>query len=286
MDWLARMNGALDYIEDHLGGEIDYRALAAQAGRSPFHLQRMFPFITDITLSDYIRRRRLSMAAVALQDGERVLEVALRYGYESPESFSRAFRRLHGVPPSAIGSGVTVKCYPRLSFQITIKGEAAMNYRIEEKEPFAMHGVARRIDRTGGNNFKEIPRFWQECYRDGTMDRLARALGLPENATLHAGLYDFSDTAFSYMIGGLGEGAAPNGYETLAAPAATWAIFTTDEHGEEEIVERIQTMTKRVFSEWFPSSGYEHAEAPEFEMYHCRGEGRFYSEVWVPVVKK
>lgn len=286
MDWLDQVNGAMDYIEDNLTGEIRYEELARRMACSTFHFQRMFPYLTGIPLSEYIRRRRLSMAAEELQRGGRVLDVALRCGYESPESFSRAFRRLHGISPSEVKDGVAVKCYPRLSFQISIKGETALNFRIEEKGPFTMHGVTAVIDKTDGNNFLTIPQFWQQCYADGTVARLLKELCGSEYGCLHAGMYGFQDSTFTYMIGALGDMPAPAGCETLQAPAATWAIFRTEDHPDEKTVECIQTLTKRIFSEWFPSSGYQHENAPEFEMYHANADGTFYSEVWIPVVKK
>lgn len=120
MDWFERMNGAMSYIEDHLASEIDYEEAARIACCSSYHFQRMFSFITDVTLSEYIRRRRLTLAAFELQKGSgRVIDVALKYGYDSPNSFTRAFQSLHGVTPSlARDEGVQLKAYPRMSFQL------------------------------------------------------------------------------------------------------------------------------------------------------------------------
>jgi AraC family transcriptional regulator len=130
MDWLARMNNAMEYIETHLSEAIDYDQVAGIACCSTYHFQRMFSFITNVPLAEYIRRRRLTLAAFELQNtGVKVLDIALKYGYESPEAFSRAFKKMHGVAPmSARDNGVSLKAYPRLSFHISIRGDEEMNY--------------------------------------------------------------------------------------------------------------------------------------------------------------
>ena len=136
MDMLMKMNAALDYIEKNLTAEIDFLTVAQQAGCSSYNFQRMFSFVTDVSLAEYIRRRRLTQAAVELQNsGAKVIDVAMKYGYDSLVSFARAFTNLHGITPSnAKQPGVELKAYPRISFQISIKGEKEMNYRIETKE--------------------------------------------------------------------------------------------------------------------------------------------------------
>ena len=138
MDWLENMNSAMDYIESHLADEISYDAIARLACCSTYHLKRMFPFITGVTLSEYIRRRRLTLAAFELQTGDsKVIDIAMKYGYDSPEAFARAFKSLHGILPGSVrDAGVPLKAYPRITFQIYIKGDTEMNYRIEEREAF------------------------------------------------------------------------------------------------------------------------------------------------------
>ena len=147
MDWLDRMNNAMNYIETHLTEDISFDEIARIAFCSTYHFQRMFSFITDVPLSEYIRRRRLTLAAFELQTGNaRVIDIALKYGYDSPKAFSRAFKNLHGIlPTSARNDGVMLKAYPRMNFRITIKGETEMNYRIEKKEKFDIFGVTTEI---------------------------------------------------------------------------------------------------------------------------------------------
>ncbi len=128
MDWLVRMNSAMEYIETNLADTISYDEIAHRACCSTYHFQRMFPFITGVTLSEYIRRRRLTLAAFELQTtGSKVIDVAMKYGYDSPEAFARAFKNLHGIMPiSARDTGVSLKAYPRMSFHISIKGDVEM----------------------------------------------------------------------------------------------------------------------------------------------------------------
>ena len=143
MEWIKQLNDTINYIEEHLTDEIDYGKLAQIACCSTFHYQRMFTYMAGIPLSEYIRRRKMSLAAVDLQSGEKVLDIALKYGYSSPTSFNRAFQGVHGVTPSAAKeAGVSLKAYSPISFKITIKGVEEMNYRIEVKEAIKK-GVAR-----------------------------------------------------------------------------------------------------------------------------------------------
>lgn len=290
MDWLDKMNSAMNYIEDHLDQEVDPAETAKRACCSVTHFQRMFSFVTGIHLSEYIRRRRLTLAAFELQEGyAKVIDIALKYGYDSPEAFSRAFKLLHGIMPTAArGKGIELKAYPRLSFHISIRGDVEMNYRIEEKQAFKMAGVAADMDCTNGKQYADIPKMWEAGLGDGSLERLGSHFGLdPEKDLLHAALHSFRERYFTYMIGAVVPPEADaGGYAVLEVPALTWAIFPTSEHTEEQTTEAIQAVWKRIFPEWFPTSGYEHADGPEFEMYYNLGNGRFQTEVWIPVVKK
>lgn len=296
MDWLERMNGAMDYIEGHLASDIDYEEAARIACCSSYHFQRMFSFITDVPLSEYIRRRRLTLAAFELQEnGTKVIDVAMKYGYDSPNSFTRAFQSLHGVTPSsARDKGVQLKAYPRMSFHITIKGDVEMNYKIEQKAAFKLFGVETIINMTNGSNFSEIPKFWEKCHQDGIIEKLDSF----EMPRYESGLCKVNSAmcyrntggdTFPYMIGIVdlnNKLKAPDGLTVVNIPACTWAIFRSEEHGFEDGAEKIQAVWKRIFPEWFPTSGYEHAESAELEMTYEKGNDRFFSEVWIPVVKK
>lgn len=287
MDWLVRMNNAMDYIEAHISERISYDEVARIACCSTYHFQRMFSFITDTPLSEYIRRRRLTLAAFELQTSDiKVIDIALKYGYESPEAFSRAFKNLHHVmPTSARNEGMALKAFPRISFHISIKGDNEMNYRIEQKENFKMFGASAEINAADGKPYIEIPAFWTKCISDGTVDRIRAAAGLEENAQIHGALYNFRDGVFSYMICYYEqEDGIPDGYQELSVPALTWAVFTTGLYPDGE--GDVQSIWKRIGPEWFPTSNYEHADGPEFEMTYYRGNNMYEMEVWIPVVKK
>lgn len=287
MDWLDRMNNAMEYIETHLSKAIDYDQVAKIACCSTYHFQRMFPFITNVPLSEYVRRRRLTLAAFELQQSDaRVIDIALKYGYESPEAFSRAFKKMHGVMPmSARDKGVTLKAYPRLSFHISIRGDEEMNYRIEEKQAFEMFGVSTVVNADGENPFIEIPAFWTKCISDGTVDRIRTAVGLGGNGQIHGILYNKQGEKFSYMIGYfLHQSSPPVGFEKLNIPPQTYAIFSTGLYPDGQ--SGIHELWKRIGGEWFPTCNYEFANRPEFEMTYDRGNNMYEMEVWIPVVNK
>ncbi len=287
MDWLDRMNNAMEYVETHLSEVIDFNQVARIACCSTYHFQRMFPFITDVSLSEYIRRRRMTLAAFELQQsGVKIIDIALKYGYESPEAFSRAFKKMHGVMPmSARDKGVSLKAYPKLSFHISIRGDVEVNYKIEEKQAFEMFGVSTVVNADGENPFIEIPAFWTKCISNGAVERIRTAAGLGENGQIHAVLYNKQDEKLSYMIGYfLPQSGLPEGFETLQIPPQTYATFSTGLYPDGQ--SGIHDLWKRIWEEWFPSSTYEAANGPEFEMTYERGNHVYEMEVWIPVVKK
>ena len=284
MDWLNRMNAVIDYIEEHLTGEISYDEIARLACTTTYHFQRMFPYVTGVTLSEYIRRRRLTDAAFMLQHtGAKVIDVALRYGYESQAAFTRAFKNLHGVTPAAVcDAGVSLKAYPRMSFQISIRGDVEMKYCIVDRPAFEMFGVVETIS-SQLDAFEAVPAFCRQCDNDGSVDEMNALLGRFHDAYLHAALYDFTEEGFQYMICYyLPEGMEiSEKFKKLSVPALTWAVFTMPGNIT------MQEFRRRIWSEWFPSSGYEQAEGPEFEMYYGQAaHGNAICEIWVPVQKK
>ncbi|MBD8497921.1 AraC family transcriptional regulator [Paenibacillus arenosi] len=287
MDWLNRMHRAMEYIETNLTETIDYDQVAKIACCSTYHFQRMFSFITDVPLSEYIRRRRLTLAAFELQKGSvKVIDVALKYGYESPEAFSRAFKKMHGIMPvSARDKGVSLKAYPRLSFHISIKGDVEMDYRIEDKQSFDMFGMSTTIHAEGDHPFIEIPAFWSRCISDGTVDRIRSAAGLGDNGQIHAVLYNHQGNVFSYMIGYFMPQSGLTGeFEQLTIPQQTYAIFPTGLYPDGH--SNIQELWKRIWAEWFPTCNYEPLNGPELEMTYSRGNNMYEMEVWIPVTKK
>lgn len=297
MDWLKRMNNAINYIENNLEGKVDYEKAAREAFSSVYSFQRAFSFIVDVTLSEYIRRRKMTLAAFELQNSDiKVIELALKYGYESPEAFTRAFQLLHGVTPTeARNTGVQLKAYPRISFQISIKGVSEMNYRIEKKEAFKVYGIERIFDAVSESISKEVPEFWSELLLNGEYDELAKSSGnYPESdkglCCVNA-ICDYRKTGestFPYMLCVVENPKSKIGkYKVVEVPASTWAIFTTEQYEiENDSGKSIQALNERIYSEWLPTSNYEKIDGYDLEMYYGDGNGKGHCEVWIRVVSK
>jgi len=292
MDWLMRMNRALDYIELNLTGKIELKEVAKCACCSSHQFQRMFSFITDVSLAEYIRRRRLTLAAIELQNSDlRVVDIAIKYGYESPVSFARAFQLLHGVNPAmAREEGTSLKAFPRLSFLISIKGEKAMNYRIETKESFQVFGIEKVFQLNGADTPAE---FWKQCHANGEVERLADNAGdLPTflNQNYHkihavCSYKKTDEDHFPYMLSAFkGDSSKTEGYTSITIPAQTWAIFSSDPFTWDKFDETIETLYKRFFSEWLPTAGYEQVDGLEFEITGAK-DGLNFVELWFAVRK-
>ncbi|MCL1878289.1 MAG: AraC family transcriptional regulator [Defluviitaleaceae bacterium] len=303
MDWLTRMNATLAYVEDNLAGEIDHAELAKIACCSSHNFYRVFSFITDVSLSEYIRRRRLTLAALELQNSNiKVIDLAVKFGYESPVSFSRAFQQLHGVTPTeARADGVTLKAYPRMSFQISIKGEKEMDYRIETKEAFQVFGIEDVFRVTGGihgEGFDASERkpsdLWDEGFANGANDKLeANAGDLPSFVgkglgKIHA-ICDYRQTepgTFPYMLCAFKtQNSKTEGYTIADIPSHTWAIFPSEKHEWKDLGETISSLYKRIFSEWLPTSNYEQVGSLDMELYGGDAD-HSYIEIWLAVKMK
>ncbi|WP_205739372.1 AraC family transcriptional regulator [Halocella sp. SP3-1] len=295
MGWLERMNSAINYIEENLTEEIDNTKVAEIACCSVYNFQRIFSFMTDIPLSEYIRRRRFTLAALELQNSAiKIIDLALKYGYQSPEAFSRAFQNMHGVTPTiARNQGVYLKAYPCISFQISIRGDVEMNYRIEKKGTLSVFGVEEVFTNfENDENLKAIPEFWQNEIKKGTLDRITKASGIKWNSSCKGigpinAVMCYRDTGgntFPYMICAFTPvSGVPKGFTYAEIPALTWVIFKTEEHTEDKTSGVIQALWKRIYTEWFPTSDYEPLDGPEFEMYGVSENGKKYCEIWIPV---
>lgn len=295
MGWLERMNSALDYIEENLQGEVDLPQVAKVACMSLSGLQRFFSIVTDMSLSEYIRRRKLTMAAFELTHSDiKVIDLALKYGYDSPEAFARAFHGLHGIAPSAARSeGVHLKAYPRLSFLLTLKGDAPMDYRIQTKEAFAVYGIEGIFTTENQENLRAIPRFWQETMDDGRFDKLLASMPQDrpnENGLgpIHAicGYRETGGSTFPYMIFAFQqEGCRTEGFTELIVPAATWAVFKSEIYRIEDTAKAVQSLIRRIYTEWLPNAPYEQVEGFDMELYF--GENDVcWSEIWIRVKPK
>ena len=281
MQWIERLNEALQYIEENLDGDISYEKAARLSSCSTYHFQRMFTYIAGIPLGEYIRRRRLSKAALELQQGKKVLDVALLYRYDSPTSFARAFQALHGITPSqAKKEGSTLKAFSKISFSLTIKGDQEMEYRIERKEAMRVVGVSLQLEKDMEQNMREIPLFWKKKSEDGTIATLCSYLK-PGQGVL--GLCTNSDVLdhWVYTIGVAMEEGTPEDMESQIVEESLWAIFP----GRGPMPKTIQDVEKRIITEWLPSSGYEFADGSDIEVYLDADPSNQSFEVWMPIKK-
>ena len=281
MEWISRLNETITYIEEHLTGEIEYTRLAQIACCSPYHYQRMFAYMAGIPLSEYIRRRRMTLATVDLQSGQKIIDVALKYGYASPTAFNRAFQRVQGVAPSVVKDGeVSLKSFSPISFKITIQGVEEMNYRIEKKEAFRIVGISMPLGKEIEENFKIVPSMWGRAATDGTISRLASLMSNQPMGLLGVSLCN-TEESWRYMIAVSSNQLINSEFEEATVPAATWAVFPGSGTNES-----IQDLMKRIITEWLPTSGYEYGDAPDIEVYLNADPLNAQYEVWIPVVKK
>lgn len=285
MEWIARLNDSLTYIEENLTEEIEVEKLAQMVQCSSSHYQRMFSFIVGTSLSEYVRKRKLSQAAFELLNSEiKVLDLAVKYGYRSSDAFSRAFFQLNGVTPSqAKKQGESLMTFPAISFQLSVKGAVPMKYRIEEHDGFKAVGIKEILSFENGANFKRIPQMWQEAFSGPVFGEI-EAFSNAEPKGVLGICAGFSGNQMDYWIATPSTLDAIEGMDSLEIPKATWAIFEC----RGPMPAAIQEMTQRIYSEWFPTSSYEHTGGPEFEWYSDDDDQspNFLSEIWVPVRKK
>lgn len=280
MEWIGKLNKTIDYIEEHLIDEIDYNKLAQIACCSSFHYQRMFTYMANIPLSEYIRRRRMSLAAVDLQGGEKIVDVALKYGYSSPTAFNRAFQGIHGIAPSfARVNGISLKSFSPIRFNIAIKGAEEMNYRIEQKESFRIVGISQPLEKEIEKNFETVPLMWQKAATDGTIEKLAALMNSKPMGLLGVSVCN-NEAAWRYFIA-VATTQPSDDFDEYTVPAATWAIFS----GKGTNIS-IQELEKRIVTEWLPGSGYEYGNAADIEVYLNADPDNAEFEVWIPVVRK
>jgi len=301
MDSLSSMNKALAYIEDHLVEDIDYGEVSRIAHCSEYHFRRMFSFLSGIGLSEYIRRRRLTLAALDLKDTNlKIIDVAVKYDYDSADSFSRAFHSIHGILPSdARSENTQLKAYPKMTFQLSIKGGREMNYRIVEKGPFKIVGFKKRVPIIFAGVNPEIAKMAQLLTPE--VIRELKALSNVEPTGIISASTNFSEgrmeekgeldhyigvaTSSERAYTGIREGtnAETAEFDVLRVESSTWAVFESIG----PFPETLQNVWSRIYSEWFPSSGYELAPGPEilWNENPDTGNPEYRSEIWIPVKK-
>ena len=277
-NWAEGIGSAIRYIEDNLAGELDIADIAAQAYVSAFHFQRIFSVLCGMTVGEYIRARRLTLAAQELSRGDiRVIDAAVKYGYDSPDSFARAFTKFHGITPSAAKEkGAALKSYAPLRIKLTLEGGSMMDYRIVEKAQFTVMGVSRKFN--SETSYQEIPKFWEEHFRNGGGEKVKGMFGVCIDSRDNG-----SAMEFDYLIADVYDPCAeiPGGCVTRVIPAGTWAVFPCS-------VKTLQDVNTKIWSEWLPNcKDYKLAGNYNIEMYTemCDDPAKQYSEIWIPVVK-
>lgn len=303
MDIVTQLNQAMAYIESHIDDEMALADVSSVTSYSPFHFGRLFYYIADMPLSEYIRKRKLSLAAIKLQNGnEKVIDLAVMYGYDSADSFTRAFVKQHGVTPSAARrTGVNLTAFPPLTFQIKIRGAQVMNWRIEEKEAFEVFGIEKIIPQGAGGVL------WDECFQNGSYDKLfddaggirqPNGIGYPREdgaCVIHAiSGYRENDDGPAYSGYAEGEGGLPymlcallkrgidaSGYTVVQIPKAAWAVFRSK--SVEWAGGELPGLFNQIYTEWLPTSGYNRASGPDMEIYYGAEDGKQFAEIWIPV---
>lgn len=286
MDCIQSIRRAIEYMEKHMLDEISYEDVARHVYMSNYHFHRLFSMIVGITANEYIRNRRLSMAGQELvMSDKKVIDIALKYGYETPESFTKAFQRFHGVTPSmAKHSGVQLKSFNRLTIKIQFEGGTVMDYRIVEKEKFKLltKVEAFRNESVSEDGNTEIPDFWDRCREEGVFDVLKQHAKDQDIYGVCAPISKESNY-FDYGIGMIYDGEdVPEGFRVWEVTPTIWAVFKCIGTDEQCIGETWD----RIFKEFLPGSEYNMLDADDFELYAENGEEDCFCEIWIPVERK
>lgn len=278
MDILKQLNDAAEYIEQHLCDDLDLNDLAGITLCSPDSFSRFFSYFTGMTLKEYMRKRRLTLAAYELRNTDaKVIDIALKYGYNSSVSFSRAFRSQHGINPSDAGkSDVSLKIYPPVSFQIIIKGAEKMDFRIIETNEIKLKGLSKQFGTTAENRFEQEHFMWSEEY-----DYIPEKICSGYNGIWY-GIWNNG----TYSIARKEEDTEKDNLETIIIPKGKYAVFVTEKGGYAG--EELPNLHNLIFENWMKDSGYSQKGDLEIEVYHLwtdRAERRAkrYYEIWIPI---
>lgn len=298
VEFLTRMTEVVNYIEEHITDDINFNDMAKIVCCGVYQFGRIFSYVVGISLSEYIRRRRLTLAALDLQSSKsKVIDIALKYGYNSPDAFTRAFQNMHGITPKeASVLGVKLRLYPRITFHISIKGDVKMEYRIVEKSEIKVIGVVKNLGKWTANNqannwqerIGDKWKFWGEFFDEGMNDKIRDEYKLYRSPFWQMGVTQTLDNGETILaIGAESDGKDYPDLDMFEVPASTWAVFTAqgtlnqDNHP-------IEVLMTRIVTEWLPTSGYIKSMNYEIEVY---GPGNTQSddyacEVWIPVKRK
>lgn len=285
MDWIKNISEAISYIEDNITNELTVEKIANTAFISPFYFQKGFSMLCGFTVSEYIRQRRLTLAGIEIvSSDEKIVDIAIKYGYDSSDSFTKAFTRFHGVTPTTVRkTGAIIKSFAPLKISFTLKGGFTMDYKIVKKDSFTVIGSLKRF--AYDNAKSEIPKFWTEHFQSDKCKIVCGMYGINIDESM-------GEKEFEYLIADdyNGTNEVPEGFVIKVIPEFTWAIFPCIG----AMPAAMQEISQKIFSEWLPNcKDYDFAAGYNIEMYndpsnYTNGvqDKDYYSEIWIPVKKK
>lgn len=285
MEWTAAVRDAVDFMEKHITEEITMADVAAHVNVSPFYFHKGFSILCGYSITEYIRNRRLALAGEELLTSDAtVMELAMKYGYDSPDSFTKAFTRFHGHSPSVVRRDKTMlKAFAPLKLSISLKGGCMMDYRIAKKGAFTVLAASKEFRYE--NAKRDIPAYWQEHYASGKGNYVCGMFGINIDPQM-------GDERFEYLIADVYNPSVdvPEGFEVRTVPAFTWAVFPC----RGVLSQTMQDINTRIFSEWLPAlKDQEFAAGYCVEMYDApdkypKGteDENYYAEIWIPIQKK
>lgn len=284
MDWIKNISDSIEYIENHITDDIKIDDIAKKVCVSSFYFQTGFSMLCGFSIADYIRQRRLTLAGSELVSTDnKIIDIALKYGYDSPDSFTKAFTRFHNATPTAVRkNGAMVKLFSPLKINLSLKGGSIMDYKIIEKEEFTVIGAIRTFEYETCK--EEIPKFWNEHFQSGNGEFVCGMYGINIDESMGHNEFEYL-IADDYIEGS----EVPEGFITQIIPKHTWAVFAI----RGSMPEAMQNVSQKIFSEWLPNcKDYEFAAGYCIEMYtdvreypNGTQDENYYSEMWIPVKK-
>ena len=279
MNIIKSFNDTIDYLETVLDDEIDEKKVTQLSGYSYSMFSRLFSILTETTLSEYLRSRRLTEAAVILRNtDEKIIDVAFKFGYESSDSFGTAFKNFHGFTPSEVRNGKPFKLVLRVQLALSVRGGRSMNITIQKKQAFTVAGVNEQ-----SINSSLCPSVWNKLYKKYSHDELA-SLGSDQSMGV---CHDVENSStINYMAGYIVndvDKATSMGLDVLEVEEAEYAVVEL----VGSVPDCIHNGWKYAMEVFFPEHGYVHSEKPDFEYYY---EGDMHSkdykmELWIPITK-